>query len=231
MKLSCSFFRAAWNIHVISIENLRQNPTISSWKLAFCGLVSTCFTKRCLSGNSLMPGFWIRSSRIFDSISAACLVENIQDVRSSIWSFERPEFPAGLFFSLLGWFSWRSRLTTLSFSRQRTRNRTTLFDFHLILSYTGFWTTRDYKILVWNDTSIIGGIRRFILTATRHFCFALILTQTSGNVNDKYGRIWLVWIRGNFELKITRFVKTPWHYNMGVSPSNLGAPALTSYET
>ena len=41
MQLPCSFCRAAWNIHVISIENLRQNPTISSWKFAFCGSLST----------------------------------------------------------------------------------------------------------------------------------------------------------------------------------------------
>ena len=36
--------------------------------------------------------------------------------------------------------------------------------------------------------------------------------------------MWLVWIRGNYELKISRFVKTLWYQNKGVARSYLWAP-------
>ena len=39
----------------------------------------------------------------------------------------------------------------------------------------------------------------------------------------KYGRMWLVWIDGNYELNLSWFMKTPWHQNMGVARSFLWA--------
>ena len=97
-----------------------------------------------------------------------------------------------------------------------------MFDFQLILSYTVFWTTRDLKS---SSETILK-----LLKESGNSSLLLSAILASGDIMIKYGCMWLVWIRGNYELKISRFVETPWHQNMGVARSYLEAPAWVEWK-
>ena len=72
-----------------SVENLRQNPRISSWKLFFDESQSKYFAKSSLSLVDFTRGDSRRFERSIPSISLALCLENIHEVSSSSWSSSR----------------------------------------------------------------------------------------------------------------------------------------------
>ena len=78
------FLSSSLEHSLTSVENLRQNPAIRSWKFAFCSSLSMWCAKRSLPENNFTRGLPATCGRISASTWAASWTENIQVVSSSI---------------------------------------------------------------------------------------------------------------------------------------------------